>query len=406
MRKNVRALPLFFCAVFLLTALMLPARALTAGEAADYLSQLITARKNHTEAAGDLLASSSFVESSTDSDWLAFAMARFGRVNADGSVSFFLPARYDTFIENRVISVSAAYEANGGLLSRTKVTEWHRPMLALIAAGADVRHFGSYAGQSIDLLEDSVYNSKVSPSKQGINGMIFSLLTLNAKDFAVPAVSAWSEDRMIGYILARRLSDGGFALADGVSDPDVTSMVLSALAPYNGSMKKYTGTNVYSGAAFSLTVGEVIDGALSRLSALQLSDGGFASYGLPNAESAAQALIALTRLGISVNSDPRFIKNGHTVLDGLLQYRLPDGSFTHTFAAAQTGAGAYNTIATDQTAMALVAWYRAENGMRDLYDMREDPADSSPAQWRTLRQFTVYIRRLGTAAKKEVYKVS
>ena len=44
------------------------------------------------------------------------------------------------------------------------------------------------------------------------------------------------------------------------------------------------------------------------MSKKQLSTGAFDSWGTMNCESTAQAIVALTALGIDVNSDSRFIK--------------------------------------------------------------------------------------------------
>ena len=69
--------------------------------------------------------------------------------------------------------------------------------------------------------------------------------------------------------------------------------------------------------------------ALACLSKMKHSRGGFLSWGEENSESCAQAILALTTLDISLD-DSRFVKNGNTLLDNLLTYLLPDGSFAHT----------------------------------------------------------------------------
>ena len=56
---------------------------------------------------------------------------------------------------------------------------------------------------------------------------------------------------------------------------------------------------------------------------------------MANGESCAQVMIALGELGISLE-DARFVKNGRTLLDGLLTFYRPGQGFVH--AAAGGGA--------------------------------------------------------------------
>lgn len=94
---------------------------------------------------------------------------------------------------------------------------------------------------------------------------------------------------------------------------------------------------------------------------------GFSSWNTNNAESISQVIVALCSLGIDPAKDGRFItSDGKTLLDGLLLFRLPDGGFCHVLN------GGWNSMANDQAAYALVSYWRLENGMRALYDMRGD----------------------------------
>jgi hypothetical protein len=67
--------------------------------------------------------------------------------------------------------------------------------------------------------------------------------------------------------------------------------------------------------------------------------------------------------GINPDTDSRFIKNGKSVVDGLLAHYLPDSAtFQHII-----GAGS-NAMATDQSCYALVAYNRFLNGQNALFD--------------------------------------
>ncbi|MBS5082477.1 MAG: Ig-like domain-containing protein [Clostridiales bacterium] len=93
-------------------------------------------------------------------------------------------------------------------------------------------------------------------------------------------------------------------------------------------------------------------------------------------ESTSQVLLAIISVGVDPLTDQRFIKNGNTLIDGVLRYKLESGGFCHTFdydpdnAAASNGV--YNSMATDQGGYGLVAAWRYLNGMRYIYDYRAE----------------------------------
>ena len=86
----------------------------------------------------------------------------------------------------------------------------------------------------------------------------------------------------------------------------------------------------YTGAAGeSVTIREVVRRALAWLSDQQTAEGDFISWDATNLESTAQVIIALCSLGVDPATDARFVKNGISAVDGLLRYRLDDGTFRH-----------------------------------------------------------------------------
>ena len=155
---------------------------------------------------------------------------------------------------------------------------------------------------------------------------------------------------------------GGFG---NKSDVDMTAMAIQALAPYYNDDTVYTYVNENSKETVSKTVRQCVDEALDVLGAMQNANGGFVSWGSDSVESISQVVVALCSVGIDPAKDARFISSdGKTVLDGMLQFLLPDGGFCHTLN------GGWNSMANDQATYALVAYWRFENGMRSLYDMR------------------------------------
>lgn len=137
-------------------------------------------------------------------------------------------------------------------------------------------------------------------------------------------------------ILARQCADGGWAVTGTAGDPDVTAMVVQALAP---------------GYSRTPAVATAVERALAFLSGAQTTAGGFVSYGEENAESTAQVMLALAALGIDGETDARFIKEG-TMLSFLQSLQMSSGGFAHA------AGGTESSAATAQVMLALSAYLR------------------------------------------------
>ncbi len=180
-----------------------------------------------------------------------------------------------------------------------------------------------------------------SMGKQGIMSYVYGLHLLN-NGFEH---SEYSIESVIDFLLELQLSDGGWALRGDTSDVDVTAMTLQALAPYYSDEKTKKS----------------VDSAINFLSEKQQDDGDYISYGISNPESGAQVITALSALNIDFISDSRFIKNENTLLDGILKYRLKDGSFSHTLN------GESNNNSTVQVFYSMVSYQRFKEGKKGLY---------------------------------------
>jgi len=152
-------------------------------------------------------------------------------------------------------------------------------------------------------------------------------------------------DSIISQLLSMQVADGGWAIRGEISEVDATAMTVQSLAPHCGDEKVKTA----------------VDKALDYLSDQQLSSGAFSNYGVENSESTAQVIIALSALGIDCRTDERFAKESGDALDGLLKFRLDDGSYAH-----ETG-GAYSHMATSQSLNAYIALKRLDLGLGSLY---------------------------------------
>ena len=260
---------------------------------------------------------------------------------------------YDAFYVN----VEDWVKEKEGVLHRRKFTEYSAMTIVLTALGYDPANVAGY-----DLtapLED--FDNIVW---QGVNGPSWALQALECIGSASSV-----KQRYIDEILARQLNCGGWNLndrsGDGEGDIDLTGMVLQALAAYQDQP----------------AVKAASDKAIAWLSSVQAETGGFIFYGTETCESDAMVLIALARLGISAG-DPRFVKNGNTVLDALLAYRQKDGSFLHV------KDGGTDRLATEQA-------LRAMNAAIDA-GILEEPQQADPASLQ--KDLQQWIRELAKRA--------
>lgn len=186
---------------------------------------------------------------------------------------------------------------------------------------------------------------KDSIGQLGIMSYIYGLILLDSGDYTCEGLT---RDDIKNKIISMRLSDGGWALSGSVSDIDITAMALQALAPY----KKETKT------------ASAIDRALTLLSGKQQDTGDYKSWGNRCCESTAQVITALSALDINCQKDKRFIKKNKTLIDGLMQYRLSDGSFSHLIG------GKSDNTASVQAMYSLIAVWRQKKEMASFYSFQ------------------------------------
>ena len=356
-----------------------------AAKLADYIRAAVGSTKSHfgLSYADTLLGNPEYLKgvSSTETDWMALAMGRFGYFDSsDGEYCYRMDegTGYADYLAAMKAYIEKMYKEGGGILHSVKATEWHRAVVAIAALGGDPTAFGIYNGRPINLIADGSYNSvlRQGPGTQGINGWIWGLIALDAGSYAVPTDAKYSREKFITEILKMQLTDGvngneygGWVLGGygSKSDVDITSMAIQALAPYYNEETVYIYTNSNSKKEVCKTVRQCVDEALDRLGSMMDANGSFSSWSTNNAEGVSQVVVALCALGIDPAKDSRFITaSGKTLLDGMLAFRLPDGGFCHVLG------GGWNSMATDQATYALVSYWRLENEMRALYDMRSD----------------------------------
>ena len=125
---------------------------------------------------------------------------------------------------------------------------------------------------------------------------------------------------------------------------DDMAPLLAALAPYYEKGDAALDAAVRTGIAW--------------LSAQQNDDGTYSYYGTQNANSTAMVIVSLSALGIDAHRDSRFIKNGHSAVEGLMSFALNNHS-----GFGYKGNVTENALATEQGLRALVSYARfAESG--------------------------------------------
>lgn len=290
------------------------------------------------------------------SEWYILGLARSGRKVFDD---------YYKAIEKYV---SENIDENGRL-DEKRATDNAKLVLVLSALDKDVTDVGGH--DLLKALSDMDY-----VTQQGLSGAIYALLAFDCRGYDVPSadknVEQTSREGLVKYILDKQLKDGGWAYSGDKAEPDMTAMALQALAAYYKTDAK---------------VKEAADKAVTCLSKLQNTTGGYDSYGSVNSESAAQVITALTALGIDPDNDARFVKNGASVLDSLCGFYVDGGGFRHV------SDGKLDPTATAQGYYALAAYYRFAGSQTALYDMTDlDTVEKSGINLKKSQESLAFLR--------------
>ncbi|MBQ7574154.1 MAG: terpene cyclase/mutase family protein [Clostridia bacterium] len=229
----------------------------------------------------------------------------------------------------------------------TDVSQIQRTALAVLACGGD----GEYIADKDLVSLSSYYRSDEIPlGANGVNDFSGALITLNSKDFKTP--SGWSKndrDNLIRSILSYQENDGSFGSVEQ------TALAIIALAPYNNNVEYVISDN---GTSKSLSCGNAIWNAVNYLSDVQSGDGEFYSL-----KDTALVSMAMDTIGIGTD-DERMIKNGNSVIDGLLTYRNSDGGFSEDYNLS-------DKTATGYALCALVSRLRTENKLGSFFNFNK-----------------------------------
>ena len=303
----------------LLIILALPISAMAAEDTA--IREAFDNTGDYMAALGDPTAGS------TGGEWMALGFARSGRE---------VP---DSYYDSVVAYVDEKIDDNGRLHA-TKATLNCRFIVALTAIGKDPTDVGGH--NLLAGLNDMGYIRKV-----GVSGVIWTLIAFDCGRYDMP--KGIDRETLVDTILDFQVPGGGWATSGNIADPDVTSMAIQALAPYQEDPE----------------VRSALDTAVTVLAGMLDETGNFPSQYGASSESISQVIVALCTLGIDPNTDARFVKNGMSALDGLLGYYVEGGGFKHIHS------GKIDGIATEQGYYALTAYFRMLEGKTPLYDMTD-----------------------------------
>ncbi len=273
-------------------------------------------------------------------EWEAVALKQAGKT---------IPADY---LKNVTKAIT---DANGTF---RKITDYERYTLGILAAGGDPTNVAGYN------LISSIYNGDVT--KQGMNGVAYALIALDSANFQVPDNAKWTREKLVENLLENQQEDGRWTGLN--SDIDLTAMVLTALAPYQGQAK----------------VSEEVTKGVGYLSA-QYQDGK-----IDNSQAAAQVIIALSALKLDANG-VLFTKEGNSIISYLLSFQNSDLGF------GWKKGDPSELAATSQAVQASVAYQLFVNGKGSLFSLPLAPTSSLTDQPNTVASST-------TAASTETKK--
>ncbi len=159
----------------------------------------------------------------------------------------------------------------------------------------------------------ALLSSHEDPYETGLSSACGALTVYDAAHATIPETARNSPTSLVDYIVSSQHRTGGFAPTTGRS-PDVlsTAKVMTALSPYKSTPY----------------VDSALNKALDWLGGQQSASGSFPAD-KPDCITTAAVLTALSTLGVPAE-DPRFVKNGNTLLGALDSFQNTDGGYGKT----------------------------------------------------------------------------
>lgn len=190
-------------------------------------------------------------------------------------------------------NVRAQVKAKSGLIHESYYSDYARVIIGLSSIEKNARDIEGYnLTAKLDEYEEI--------TRQGANAVSYTLVAANTAD-----VKLMYEKDYVNFLLSEMKLLTSEAR---VEDMDYISMAILGLSFYQDNKE----------------ISEAIQKAVESLSLMQQENGT-----MGNCESTAEAIIALSQIGIDVFTDDRFVKNGNSLGNSLMEYYAGDGGFSH-----------------------------------------------------------------------------
>lgn len=236
------------------------------------------------------------------------------------------------------------------LKENAKITDINKLILLVEGLGYDSTNY-TYGDKTINLF-DLLSFEKMSYT----NDYIFTLEAMHAANYFPDATSNLSTEKLITKVLSMRNSDGAWDYDGNFSwgpDTDSTAMALSGLAFYVNTDS--TTTKLSASTKQALT--DAVPKALDFLFQYQFDDGCLGSVWGKSSNTTAVTMVAMHALGIDYTTDAKYMKNGNSLMDGLLTLAVDDNSGFGT--SNNNYADGYATM---QSLFALLAYKNSQLG--------------------------------------------
>ncbi|PIC58344.1 hypothetical protein CSV80_05570 [Sporosarcina sp. P12(2017)] len=247
-----------------------------------------------------------------------------------------------------------------GLQKDEADTDHIRYIFGLLAVGKDP----STAWESKrNLYAELAAQQKADGSIGGINKHAWAMLALDTGEKRGQDVGTWganAKEKALQHLLKQEKEKGGFSLSlneQDTADPDMTGMVLLALANYQDDS----------------AANAAIERAKQALREQQLDTAGWGAWG-ENSNSIATVISGLVAVGEDVTSD-KWQKGEELPLDALSKFQTKNGAFAFTLPADQW----VNTKAVEQSLIALQEIKTGKSVWQQFSEVEnvEPPADET-----------------------------
>lgn len=268
--------------------------------------------------------------------------------------------------------------SQGVNFSKTKNTDLQRTIIGVCAAGKDPRNFGGLNLVELEkgtMLPSGHFADSVADNKTGqpvgnelINAQIFGIIALHCAGEPIP-----NRDKCLEWLEKQQHTDGGFTWdVKYFDDPRDYELVESDVDMTAAALMGFA------------ILGEdesnpVVARALDFLRTRQLDSGGFYSWGTENPESCAWTTQALVLLGQDPMGPEWTNSSGENPVSAILNFQLPDGSFSHVLKEEDNLPIYDSGISTYEALYALADAYNKKSVYQLLHEKYQATQESTTA---------------------------